>query len=454
MKPSPICKGGASFLDNEVDMNHTNLSEERVSVLFSRYLVPSISATLVTSIYILADTVMIGQGVGAIGIGALNLMLPLFNLFFGTGILFGVGGGVLLSVAKGKGKEQEAREYFTMALLCAGVAALIYGVGFQVFFQPVTRLLGSNDTMEEYVNAYGRVLCAGAPAFLFSSFLQAFVRNDKAPKKAMFAVMAGGVSNVILDYIFIFPMKMGMAGAAIASVIGSLITMAILVTHFFSDRNTLKTVRVLDLQKAWQIVVNGGSSFLMEMANGIVIFLFNRQLLTYVGDMGVVVYGIISNSALVVNSVCNGIGQAVQPILAVNYGAGKKERVAETKRLGVIAAAVAGISFMVVGLSVPQLITEAFVAPTKEILGMAVPAVRLYFLSFSAMGFNILFSTYFQSVMKPVYALAICLLRGLVLSGLFVFLLPVLFGVNGIWVTMAVAEFLTLAVCIVFLRRE
>lgn len=435
-------------------MKQTNLLEERVGVLFTKYLAPSISATLVTSIYILADTVMIGRGVGALGIGALNLMLPLFNLFFGTGILFGVGGGVLLSVSKGKGREQEAREYFTIALLCAALASVLYVAGFLVFFEPITHMLGSNEAMQDYVNEYGRVLCLGAPAFLFSSFLQAFIRNDKAPGKAMTAVIAGGVSNVILDYIFIFFWNMGMAGAAIASVIGSLITIGILITHFFSSQNTLKLVRMFELRKAYRIVANGGSSFLMEMANGVVIFLFNRQLLNYVGDVGVVVYGIVSNSALVVNSICNGIGQAVQPILAVNYGAGKKERVKETRRLGSLAALMAGLALMTVGLAVPQFITEAFVVPTEEILRLAVPAVRIYFLSFSAMGLNILYSTYFQSVMKPAHALTICLLRGLVLSGGFVFLLPMVFGVNGIWATMVAAELLTLTVCLLFLKRE
>ncbi len=272
-------------------MKKANLLEDPVKKLFLRYLMPSISATLVTSIYILADTLMIGRGVGAIGIAALNLLLPLYSLFFGTGLLFGVGGGVLLSISKGKGDEHGAREYFTAALCMAAVAGVFYVTAGHLLFDPVTKFLGRNETMDLYVREYGRILVWGAPVFLLSSFLQAFVRNDRAPKMAMAAVITGGVTNVILDYIFIFPMNMGMAGAAAATVIGSCLTLGILITHLFSKGSSLKIVLGFKWRKAGEIVVNGLSSFLLETCSGIVMFLFNRQLLAYVGDLGVVVYG-------------------------------------------------------------------------------------------------------------------------------------------------------------------
>lgn len=434
-------------------MKTINLLEDQVRSLFLKYLVPSVSATLVTSIYILADTMMIGRGVGAVGIAALNLLLPLFSLFFGTGVLLGVGGGVLFSISKGKGEEKRAREYFTVGFICAVLFGVFYVAAGYLFFVPITEFLGNNDSMSQLVEQYGKVLVAGAPAFLFSSFLQAFVRNDKAPKIAMAAVITGGVSNVVLDYIFIFPMKMGMAGAAIASVIGSLITIIILMSHFFSPSNTLKFTGNLSFEKAGKVISNGMSSFLIEMSGGIIIFLFNRQLLVYVGNLGVVVYGIISNSALIVSSVSNGIAQAAQPLMAVNFGAGNEKRIRETRKYALTAELAAGALFMAAGLFLPEMITEAFVKPDESILGLAVPAVRMYFLSFLAMGANLLFSTYFQSVMKPFYALVICLLRGIVLSGMLVFLLPPFLGVDGIWITMPMTEFLTLAVCILMYIR-
>lgn len=434
-------------------MQKLNLLDDPVERLFFRYLAPSISATLVTSVYILADTLMIGRGVGAIGIAALNILLPLFSLFYGTGMLFGVGGGVLLSFSKGRQDDRGAKEYFTAALFMAAVMSLCYVVLFHVFFGPVTAFLGRNDTMEAYVNEYGRILVSGSPVFLTSAFLQAFVRNDKAPKTSMAAVIAGGVTNVILDYIFIFPMGMWMAGAAAASVIGSLLSVGILATHFFTAGNTLKAVRHFQVKRIAEVTVSGLASFLLEMSNGIVTFLFNRQLLVYVGDLGVVVYGIICNSSLIVSSVSNGIAQAVQPLAAVNYGAGKWNRLKKTKRLGELAALLGGFLFAAVGLLFPAAVTEAFVAPDAGILAMSVPAVRIYFSSFVFMGINILYSTWFQSIMKPGYSLFLCMLRGLVLNSILVFVLPLLFGVTGIWAVMPVTELFTLAAGIFLVRK-
>jgi putative MATE family efflux protein len=433
---------------------NVNLLEDPIRKLFYKYLVPSISATLVTSIYILADTLMIGRGVGPIGIAALNLLLPLFSLFFGTGMLFGVGGGVLLSICKGRNDERSAQEYYTAALICTTIMSVFYLAAGHIFFDPVTKFLGRNETMDIYVEEYGRALVTGAPAFLFSAFFQAFVRNDKAPKISMIAVISGGITNVILDYIFIFPMKMGMAGGAIASVIGALVTLLILLTHLFSSHSTLKIVRHVNWRKAGEVITNGLASFLLEMCSGVATFLFNRQLLAYVGDLGVVVYGIISNSALIVASISNGISQAVQPIIAVNFGGGKKERLKETRRLGQRAIGLSGLVFCGIGLLFPALVTQAFVKPTEEILTMSIPAVRIYFAAFLVMGFNVLYSTWFQSVMQPGYSLLICLMRGMILNSLFVFVLPLFFGVTGIWAAMPAAEFLTLGLCLVLFRRE
>lgn len=433
--------------------NTANLLEDPIKTLYGKYLLPSISATLVTSIYILADTMMVGRGVGAVGIAALNLLLPVFSLFFGTGMMFGVGGSVLFSISRGRQEETMCRRYFTAALMLALLVGAFYGTAFQIWFEPVTAFLGRNESMDLFVRQYGRILIAGAPIFVCSSFFQAFVRNDKEPKRAMAAVIAGGVSNVILDYVFIFPMGMGMAGAAAATVIGSLITVVILLTHFVSPANTLKLTRRFGLREMRASAVNGASSFLVEMTGGIVIFLFNRQLLSYVGDLGVVVYGIVSNSALIAASIFNGISQAAQPVMAINFGAGKRERVEETRRRALKTAAAAGILFTAIGLFCPQVLVYAFVEPTEEIIAMGVTAVRIYFLSFLAAGVNVLFATYFQSVLKPGFAMAICMLRGIILNGAFVFLLPMFFGVNGIWAAMTATECLTLLCALIMLKE-
>ena len=295
-------------------MRQTDMLKAPIRSVFFSYLAPSVSATLVTSIYILADTMMIGRGVGASGIAALNLLLPLYSAYYGFGMMCGVGGSVLFGFSRGKGDEEAAKGYFTTALLLAVLLAAA-SIGLcAAFFDPLLILLGDTPSLNPYSVPYGRVLVAGSPVFVFSSFLQAFVRNDGAPKLAMAGVISGGVTNVILDYVFIFPLGQGMAGAALATVMGTCLTVLILCTHFFSKENHLKLAGGFSLKRAFAVASNGLASFILEMSGGFVTFIFNRQLLAYVGETGVVVYSIISNAALVVKSISNGIAQAAQPL--------------------------------------------------------------------------------------------------------------------------------------------
>lgn len=435
-------------------MKQVSLLEDPVRKVYLNYLVPSVSATLVTSIYILADTMMIGHGIGAVGIAALNILLPLYSAYYGVGMMCGIGGSVLFGFSRGKGMEMEARGYFTTGLLMVFMAALISLFFGHLLFRPLTALLGSTDTIEEYMIPYGRVLVSASPLFMISSFLQAFVRNDGAPRLAMAGVISGGVTNVVLDYIFIFVCGWGMGGAALATGTGTVLTIVILSAHFLSAENHLKPVRAVSFKKAGEILENGLSSFVLEVSNGLVMFLFNRQLLRYVGDLGVVVYGIISNAALVVTSLSNGMSQAVQPLLSANFGAGRTERIKEARGLGIRVALLAGVLFTSAGFLFPVQLSYLFLDPTDEILTMAVPAIRLYFIGFLASQWNIMCGTYFQSVVKPKLSLAVTLLRGVLLNSILVFLLPVVFGVDGIWVTVTVSEFITAAVVIVFMRKE
>ncbi|MDD3570379.1 MAG: MATE family efflux transporter [Lachnospiraceae bacterium] len=429
-----------------------DLLSDSTNSLFLRYLLPSISATLVTSIYILADTVMIGKGIGSNGIAAINIVIPIFTIFFGLGLLFGVGGAVLMSMAFGENKIEKGQKYFTTSVITVTTMVLICWIVFGFNLTKVLYIFGATANTIHLAQEYGIVLVYGVPIFMFSSMLQVYVRNDKAPNTAMLGVICGGVSNVILDYVFIFMLKMGMAGGAIATVIGSSITVLILCTHFFSKANNLKIVKngfsFVNLRK---ITTNGFASFLVEISSGVVVCLFNIQLVKYVGDVGVAVYGIISNSSIVAMSLANGVAQAAQPIIATNFGAGKLNRVNKVCKTGVAVALGIGILLCIIGEAIPNTITAAFVEPTPEITSLSVMAIKIYFISFIAMTVNIFFGNYFQSTMDPNYSLIICITRGLLLSSILVLLLPKVMGVVGIWLVMPIVEFLT-ALLVLFMK--
>lgn len=435
-------------------METNEFLEKPVRQLFFRYLIPSIFATMVTSIYVLADTIIIGKGLGATAMAALNIALPVYNIFFGLGLLFGVGGSVLMSICRGKGRKETADAYFSASLLLTLGFFLICLIFCTIFMEDIAWLLGATEETIPYIMDYIPYITWGMGAFFLSSFLQTFIRNDGAPKLAMNGVIAGGITNIILDYVFVFPMQMGMKGAAIATVIGSSLTVLILLTHFFSKKNqlrfTLKGIRPSFLK---EITVNGFASFLIEISSGITIFVFNQQLLTYIGNIGVSVYGVICNTAIIVMCLCKGINQAAQPILSTNHGAGLLERTHRVRTLSIQASIVVCAVFVCIGLIVPDVFTYIFLNPSAEILALSSSAIRMYFAGFLMMGINMAFICYFQAIVKAGYSLAICLLRGCILVIAFAYLLPLLLDSTGIWLAFPAAELVTMFVGFAFVKK-
>ena len=435
-------------------MSTNNLTTESVSKLFFRYLIPSIMGMMVTSIYILADTIIIGKGIGIDAMAALNIVLPLFSIFFGNGLLFGVGGSVLMSISRGRGDNQTGNCYFTVSAILNLITCTLYTILFLAYLKPIMIFLGATEVTLPYVLDYAPYVIAGLSVFAFSTFLQTFVRNDGAPKLAMTAVITGGVSNVILDIVFVFPLGMGMSGAAIASVIGSGITVVILLFHFLSKSNGLHfTLKGFSFSFITNIFANGFTSFLVEITSGIVTFVFNIELLKVAGDVGVSMYGVICNTAIIAICLCNGINQAAQPIISTNHGAGLKERIVAVRGLGLKTAFVICAIPALIGLIAPNLFTNIFLKPNEEILAMSPTAIRIYFIGFFVTGINMFIVGYFQSIVKPGLSLLLCLLRGCVLSIVFVMILAPTLGIVGIWASVPLAEFVTLFIAIYFLHK-
>lgn len=380
-------------------METNEFLEKPVKGLFYRYLVPSIIGTMVTSIYVLADTIIIGKGLGSVAMAALNIALPIYNIFFGIGLLFGVGGSVLMSVYRGRNLKKEAEAYYTAAFFMNILVWLVCLVLCTVFMEDLAWMLGGTEETMPYIMDYIPYIIWGMGGYFLSAFLQTVIRNDGAPKLAMNAVIAGGVTNIILDYVFVFPMQMGMAGAAIATVIGSWLTVAILFVHFFTKKNQLK-FNFKGIRPAFikEIVVNGFASFLIEVSAGITIFIFNLQLLNYVGNTGVTVFGIICNVSIVIMGLCKGVNQAAQPIISMNHGAGKRERTQEVRGLAMRNSLLICAVPVLVGLIVPNFYTYIFLNPDKDILSLSAEAVRIY-------GKNILCRIYFPGCEYGVYFL-------------------------------------------------
>ena len=432
-----------------------NLLKDNVVKLYFKYFFPTMCAALSTSVYILFDTIFIGQGVGSKGLTALNISLPIYSIYFGTGLLIGIGGSTLMSIEKGRERLDKANKIFTLSFILGLILAIIYCIIGFVFLEEIALILGATKEIMPFVKEYMVVVVIGTIPFVMGSVMAPFIRADKAPKKAMFAVIFSGFLNIILDYIFVFPLDMGMRGAAIATVFSYTISCLILLTHLLSKNNTLRFKKdFYKLSYITRIFKCGLPSLFIEVSLGFVIFIFNIQILKIIGDDGVTAYSIISNTGIIAVALFNGISQTIQPLISINMGANLKERATRLRNLGLFTALVIGVAFFILCIIFPEQIVRIFVNPNNEVLAIAINSIRIYSIAFIVMGINMVSGAYFQSIelAKESFIIAFC--RGLLFVSICVFILPIFLGINGVWLSVPIGELLTLFVTIVFVKKN
>ena len=432
-----------------------NLLQDSVYKLYFKYFFPTMCAALSTSIYVLFDTIFIGQGVGSTGLTALNIVLPIYSIYFGTGPLIGIGGSTLMSIEKGRKREDKAQKIFTLSFILGLFLSLIYTVIGFVFLDEIAIILGATKEVLALVKEYMIVVVGGTIPFVMGSILAPFIRADKAPKRAMFAVIFSGFLNIILDYIFVFPLNMGMKGAAIATVFSYTISFLILLTHLLSKNNTLSFKKdFYKLSYVFRIIKCGLPSLFIEVSLGFVIFIFNIQILKLIGDDGVTAYSIISNIGIIAVALFNGISQTIQPLVSINIGANLKDRALKLRNLGLSTALLIGVVFFILCILFPDQIVRIFVKPSEKVLSIAINSIRIYSIAFIIMGINMVTGAYFQSVELAKESFIIAFSRGLLFVSICVFILPIFFGINGVWLSVPIGEILTLIVVIILLKRS
>lgn len=436
-------------------MSSLDLLKDNEKKVFYHYLIPSICSTLVNSIYILVDTLIIGQGVGAEGISALNIFLPFYSLYMGIGLMFGIGAGILMSTEDGMGNTEKSKKYFITSILCVSLVAIILTLVSIFNLRKISYILGASENSIDLVMEYGRYIVFATPIFICTNFLGPIVRNRKDPNLCMVAVLLGAGINIVLDYIFVFPMQMGMKGAAIATVIGSITTSLILLTHFIKKKNRIKIcTNGISFDMVKKIISCGSSSFLMEVASGFVIFIFNIQILKYIGDNGIVIYGIISNCILVGTSLFNGIAQASQPVIATNHGADEIKRVRNVVKYAMYTTIAIGIILFAIVFVFTKEVILVFVKADESIINMGIPSIRMYLSAFCLMNINILMCNYFQSVGREKISVNISIIRGFLLNIILVLIMPVVLGGNSLWLVVPLTEIITFLGIYIYLTKK
>lgn len=423
-----------------------NITRDNVRKLFLRFLFPAFISASIVEVYSLVDLAMVGRSQGSEGAAALAAVAPLWNVVYSIGLWGGIGGSVLYSEAKGRGCEKKERnKFFTAALIITLAFLMVFCVLFVFFKAQIFTFFGASESLLPLCEQYVLPILFVLPVFGINQFLGAFLRNDDDPNLAMGAVLGGGAFNVVGDYVFVFVFRLGMFGAGLATAIGSVITLLLMLIHFIKKKNTLGFSSLEGFfARSWRILRSGFSSFFVDFAMGIVTIFFNQQAMRYLGAPALSIYGVILNVNTLVQCCAYGVGQAAQPIISANFGARQGGRVKSTLRYSLIAVALVSLLWALLSLCFPSLYVRLFISNAESLFSLSEVAVRLYAVGFFVLPFNVFSTYYFQSILKSGMAFLISILRGFALSVALIFLLPYLFGANALWLALPCAEALTL----------
>ncbi len=422
-------------------MNYTELTGMEIKKLFSKFLLPSIFAMLGISVNIICDTIFIGQGVGKEGLSALGIAIPVYSLYNAVSLIIAMGGATLFSIFLGKNDPKKAHSVYTAAIIMAVSAGLFISTFGFIYSKNIAKAFGASAELLTLTDTYLKIILLAGFNFILGGVLPVFLRNDGAPRVSMIAVITGSLTNIILDYIFIFRLGMGMKGAAVATAIAPFITIIIILIWIYQNPKNMKfSFSVFSKSHIPKILAVGWSSSLIEISNAIVIIIFNYTILRIVGPIGIAAYSIIANIAMVGTSILSGVGQSVQPIISVNYGAGIYSRVEKIKRLAERFSFFTGLFIFAVIMLFTKPIIMVFNSTDSQLFQITSNGIRLYFLAFILMGINIVNISFFQAISYANISNTLSFIRGFVLMIINLYILSDMLGINGVWLTLPATE--------------
>jgi len=426
----------------------------KIRPMYFKLFITAIGSTIIMSIYSTVDMIAVGQYAGPAGSAALACINPMWSVIFALGLLFGIGGSVMMGNQRGAGNRAAGNEFFTVSVLAGAVISLLLLGALQLWSRPVLAFFGADEEVLPYAMSYFQWIAWAAPFFLLSAMLNDFIRNDGAPAVCTAAVVIGGVLNMLGDYLLVFVADMGLSGAGLATAVGQTVSFLISASYLLRRRCGLRFVRVQDLgKKLRQVVSVGFSPFIVDLTFGVVVIFFNRQIGRLAGNTELAVYGTVANLGITVQVLFYAVGNSLQPLVATNFGARQTDRVHQTLRISLGVVAVMGVLFFALAELLPLPILRLYMAVSDEVVRVGPRILCIYAVNFLFMGFNVMATYYLQSILRSRQALTISLLRGFFLSTALVFALPAIFGFDAIWWTMPLTEAVTMIVTVLFLRR-
>lgn len=432
------------------------LSEHFTYKKLIKFTIPTIIMMIFTSIYGVVDGIFISNCVGADAFASVNLVMPVLMILGTIGFMVGTGGSAIVSKTIGEGEKEKANEYFSMLnyfLVAVGFILTIVGL---IFIRPISKLLGAEGGMLEYCVTYGRVLLVSLIPFLLQNSFQSFLVVAEKPQMGLKISIMAGITNMILDFLFIYVFKWGVFGAAFATALSQVVGGIIPLVYFIRKNDTpLRIIKTkFDKKALLQTCINGSSEMLTNVSTSLVNMLYNMQLMKFAGADGVVAYGVIMYISFIFSGTYIGYSIGSAPIISYHYGAENKDELKTLLKQSVILLGITSVVMTIIAEILAKLLASVFVSYDNNLLEMTTNAIRIFSLSFIISGFNIFASSFFTALNNGVVSAIISFVRTLVFQVIMILVLPILFGLNGIWFAVVVAEILALIVSAVLLIKN
>lgn len=429
-------------------MDYINpLGTEKISKLLFKFSIPAITGMMINALYNVVDRIYIGNSpdIGTDGIAGITVGFPIMIVFLALGVLFGVGGATNFSINLGRKNYTEAENYLGNTFSLLILAGVLFAIIVRINLETILLFFGASEAILPYAMEYMKIIAFGAPFHIVSIGMNHFIRADGNPKLAMYTMFLGAGTNIILDPIFIYGFKMGMAGAALATIISQFFSFLWVTSYFIGkhSRNKLK-IEYLRLKSnlTGKITTLGLPGFSLQLATSALNAILNKNLVFYGGDIAVSGMGVINSIQTLLIMPIIGLNQGVQPIISYNYGARNYERVKDAAKLAIKAATIiVSFGFIITRLFPVQLIS--LFNRNTELIKFGKSAIFAWFLCFPVVGFQIVGSNFFQAIGRPKSAMLLTLTRQLILLTPAIIIFPRLWGVEGILYAAPFADFLS-----------
>ncbi len=420
-----------------------------------RFVMPSVVMMIFTSIYGVVDGFFISNYVGKTPFAAVNLIMPFLMILGALGFMFGTGGSALVALRLGEGKQEEANRIFSLLVYTAIIMGILLAIVGIVFVEPISVLLGAEEDMLPYCVMYGRVILVALPAFMLQNMFQSFMVTAEKPDLGLKMTLIAGISNMVLDALFMAVFQWGTIGAALATAISQCIGGIVPIIYFARENDsTLRLGKTRFKGKALlQTCTNGSSELVSNVSMSLVSMLYNVQLMKYAGENGVAAYGVIMYVNFIFIAIFIGYSIGTAPIVGFHYGAENEDEMKNIFKKSMILITLASVVLTLVAILLSPLLSKIFVGYDPDLFEMTDRGFKLYSISFLFCGFSIYGSSLFTALNNGIVSALISFLRTIVFQVLAILILPMIWGLDGIWYSIIVAEAAAMVLSLAFILK-